>query len=62
VPELSRKARLSTIRNLCRHDSSHRCIVQGLFVQGNARNARPSRETPHNPVPHRPVPGAGVIV
>ena len=38
VPELSRKARLSTIRNFCRHDSSHRRIVHGLFVQGNARN------------------------
>jgi hypothetical protein len=39
VPELSRKARLSTIRNFCRHDSSHRRIVHGLFVQGNMRHS-----------------------
>ena len=37
VPKLSRKARLSTIRNLCRHDSSHICIVDKLVLQGEGR-------------------------
>jgi hypothetical protein len=61
VAKFSRKARLSTIRNLCRHDSSHRCIVRKLILQCNMRHSLDPVETLLT-TPHRTIPEPEFIV